>query len=166
MSDLEKLEKFYKYLISTKTSKNKDVPRNYLGIKEMANSYLDQFSKFLYFNYIVNDNTKESLAKLNTAIDFKCLMKYYDYHSYLIGATALYFMLLLPKKKNIFGLFSILSYATALGVTLWYQYYHNSRIFKAMDAIYFKDIEYMYKKLKKEEGGFSEKVSKANILTL
>jgi len=159
MSDLEKLEKFYNFLLSTKSRKIKEIPRNYLGIKETIKTYFDNFNKLLYFNYILKDNTKETLAKLNLAIDFRCMMKYYEFQSYFLGATVLYFMLLFSKKKNIFGLFSIFSCVTALGVTFWYQYYHNSRIFKAIDEIFFKDIEYLYKKLKKEEAGFTAKVN-------
>lgn len=159
MADLQKLENFYKYLIPSNGEKIKVPPKNYLMIQQMAKNYFDQFNKFSYFNFIMKDNTKESSAKLNLAIDFKCMMKYYQLQSCLVGVNVLYLMLLIPQRKNIFSFYSIISYLSALGITFWYQYYYSTRIFSAMDLIFKKDIEFLYKKMKKEESGFTEKVT-------
>ncbi len=158
MSELERLENFYNFLKSSKSKNKLDTPKNYLYFTQLGKTYTDQIYKFSYFNYIIKDHTKESNAKLNLAIDFKSMLTFYQYQSYLIGANVLYIMLMIPQRKNIFSFFYILSYITSFGVTFMYQHYHSSRIFAAMDKIYYKDVEYLYKKMKKEDGGFTPKV--------
>lgn len=157
--ELKNLEDFKNTLDSNKVKRkeinydNQDVT----GIRKYFSKYINEYKMINYFRYIAKDNTKFSEAKLNLAIELKTLLNYYQVHSYILGMNILYFALLL-KRKNVFGINTIISLGLVSFVSLSFYRYNYLKIFGLMNNFFYEDIENLHKNITREEAGFTNKM--------
>jgi hypothetical protein len=157
--ELDKLKSFYEYLKDERSKTQNIEMKNMRDLKNYFSSYFTFLKKFDYFKFIPKDTTKLSEANIKLAIEMNCMLKYYRFQSYIIGANYLYFALLFSRKKSVFSITSFFALSSSFILVSLIQKYQCDEIFKVMDGIYYKEIEYLYGKMSREQGGFNKNVN-------
>lgn len=167
-SELDNLEDFIKLL---KSRKGKDINKfninfdenksqDVIGIKQFFNKYINELKFHSYFNFIPKDSSKISENKFKLAVELKSILNYYQFQSYIIGANSLYFLLLFQKRKHFFSPQTLFSMFVSSGIAFMFYRYHYFKVFTVMNELFEEDIEFLADKMRKQNNGFTQRVSK------
>jgi hypothetical protein len=119
-----------------------------------------------YFRFIpkLSENEANKKSFLDFSIELKSLEKTNNFKNYLFGFSAFYLSIIIDKKRNYFGIKTLMKFLSISSIILYQNLMNKHAYFIIMSEIYYKDIKNLKDKIEKEKNGWNDEVIKIFFL--